>query len=122
SQLAMNLGADDGQDSCKVDQPVEFCGCAVGLPLVMVTVLLATAVILAGGLDMPGGERAYPDIVPGGGNDECPDAGKILLAGEFGSVRIAVEKAGSGAVTGETGLRRIDKSQTRFLRRKCGIG
>jgi hypothetical protein len=58
---------------------MEFGLVAKGIPLGMIAVLFAPAKVETGGLDMSLFAGADPNVSPGRGNDQAPDAVELLF-------------------------------------------
>jgi hypothetical protein len=72
-QCAVDFGADGGEGLAEVDHPLVLHLVAHGAPFRMVAVLLASARVASGGLQVAVGLRADPDVGPGRRNDERLD-------------------------------------------------
>src|SRR5205814_1186755 len=98
------------------DHALELAVVADAAPARVVAVLLASARIAAGGLQVAAGVGAYPHVAVGGRHGERADALERRRVGYAASVGVAVRKSRRGPAAADAGLAVIDVDQSGFLR------
>src|SRR5581483_7788002 len=91
-------------------------------PARMISVLLPSARVAPGGLEVPLGVGADPHVRPGGRDGEAPDAGEGLAILDGAAARVDVGEAFPCAAAPEARLRVGDVAEARLVRGIRGLG
>jgi hypothetical protein len=121
-QVVLDAAPDHGQHSSEGDHSGKFVLIADGAVRGMVAILLAAAGSATGGLKMPVGRRADPDLGPRGRNGEGTDAGKLSLAAQRLAIRTDVTEGLAAPDALDAGSRPVDVAESRLRCRFTGIG
>ncbi len=103
-QVVLDLRAQLGQRPAELGHAAIFGAVAVGAPVGMVDVLLASSLVAAGGLDMPPRIGADPDVGPGRRDHQLGDA--VFRAGAVDDAAVGVDigEALAGLAAGKAGI------------------
>jgi hypothetical protein len=104
-EVGIAAAPDARERSREGEHAVELLRAAPLVPVRVVAVLLAAAVIATGRLQVPVRPRADPDVGPGRRDRECRDAAALLGIADRPAVDIAVREATAGAMPGDPGPR-----------------
>src|SRR5581483_3686058 len=121
-QVAGDAGADARQRLAEGGHSVVLGGVARLAPARMISVLLPSARVAPGGLEVPLGVGADPHVRPGGRDGEAPDAGEGLAILDGAAARVDVGEAFPCAAAPEARLRVGDVAEARLVRGIRGLG
>ena len=111
-EVFLHATADRGQRLGEGDRVAVLGFVADFAPLVVIAVLLAPAGVAADGLQVAVGDRADPDVLPGGRDHEVLDADEGLVVLDGLAVRVEVAEGVAMLLAADAGDRGADVAQT----------